>query len=68
VLLDVISANESYERTCARALRSCIILNSILRFAIYRAVLIDPLIRLLVNNGRILRALVDAICTPEPAC
>jgi menaquinone-9 beta-reductase len=57
----------TYQQMCARALRSRVVLNSILRFAIYRPVLIDALIRLSVSNGRILRALVDTICAPEPA-
>jgi geranylgeranyl reductase family protein len=57
----------TYQQMCARALRPRVMLNSILRFAIYRPVLVEPLIRLSVNKGRILRALVDTICAPEPA-
>jgi geranylgeranyl reductase family protein len=53
-----------YEQMCARALRSRQILNSLLRFAIYRPALLHPLIRLSAKNGRLLNSLVDAVCVP----
>ena len=42
-----LSANylRAYEQTCARALRPRVLLNSLLRFAIYRPALVHPLIR-----------------------
>jgi menaquinone-9 beta-reductase len=51
-----------YERACRRAFRSRIALNSLIRFAIYRPALLDPVIRLSAQNGRLLHSLVDAVC------
>ncbi len=53
-----------YERACRRAFRSRMALNSLLRFAIYRPALLDPLIRLSAKDGRLLHSLVDAVCVP----
>jgi menaquinone-9 beta-reductase len=53
-----------YERACRRAFRSRLALNSLLRFAVYRPALVDPLIRLSSKNGRVLDSLVDAVCLP----
>ena len=52
----------TYEQDCARALRPRVLLNSLLRFAIYRPALLYPLIRLSGKNGRLLNSLVDAVC------
>jgi len=51
-----------YERACRRAFRSPFALNSVLRFAVYRPALVDPLIRLFAKNQRLLDSLVDAVC------
>jgi geranylgeranyl reductase family protein len=53
-----------YERACRRAFRSRLALNSLLRFAVYRPALVDPLIRLSAKKGRVLDSLVDAVCIP----
>ncbi len=43
-------------------------LNSLLRFAIYRPALVDPLIRWSARNDRLLAQLyVDAVCVPATA-
>jgi menaquinone-9 beta-reductase len=64
-----LSANylRAYEQTCARALRPRVLLNSLLRFAIYRPALVDPLIRWSARNSRLLTTLVDAVCVPVTA-
>lgn len=51
-----------YERACGRAFRSRFALNSVLRFAVYRPALVNPLIRLFAKNGRLLDSLVHAVC------
>lgn len=53
-----------YERACRRAFRSRLALNSLLRFAVYRPALVDPLIRLSAKKKHLLDALVDAVCVP----
>jgi flavin-dependent dehydrogenase len=53
-----------YEHDCRRAFRSRLALNSLIRFAIYRPALLDPVIRLSAKNGRLLNSLVDAVCVP----
>jgi menaquinone-9 beta-reductase len=64
-----LSANflRAYEQTCARALRPRVLLNSLLRVAIYRPVLIDPLIRWSARHDRLLGALVNTVCAPATA-
>jgi flavin-dependent dehydrogenase len=64
-----LSANylRAYEQTCARALRPRVLLNSLLRFAIYRPALVHPLIRWSARNDRLLTTLVDAVCVPATA-
>jgi menaquinone-9 beta-reductase len=64
-----LSANflQSYEQTGARALRSRTMLNSLLRFAIYRPALVNPLIRWSARNNRLLGTLVNAVCVPATA-
>jgi geranylgeranyl reductase family protein len=57
----------SYEQKCNSAFRSRLALNSLIRFAIYRPALLDPLIRLSAKNGRLLNSLIDAVCLPEAA-
>ena len=61
-----LSANylRTYEQTCARTLRSRVLLNSLLRFAIYRPALVHPLIRWSARNNGLLGALVNAVCVP----
>ena len=53
-----------YERACRRAFRSRFALNSVLRFAVYRQALVDPLIRLFAKNQRLLDSLVATVCIP----
>ncbi len=53
-----------YERACRRAFRSRLVLNALMRFAVYRPALIDPFIRLSAKNGRLLNSLVNAVCLP----
>jgi flavin-dependent dehydrogenase len=53
-----------YERACRRAFRSRFALNSVLRFAVYRPALVDPLIRLFAKNQRLLDSLVGTVCIP----
>jgi geranylgeranyl reductase family protein len=59
-----LSANylRRYEVACARSFRRRTILNGLLRFAVYRPALLEPLIRLSEKNGRALSALVDRVC------
>lgn len=54
-----------YERACARAFRGRTILNALLRLAIYRPALLEPLVRCSQRNGRMLSSLVDRICRPR---
>ncbi|MGH7872113.1 MAG: NAD(P)/FAD-dependent oxidoreductase, partial [Candidatus Binatia bacterium] len=54
----------SYEQRCRATFRSRLALNSLLRFVVYRPALLDPLIRLSAQNGRLLNSLVDAVCLP----
>ena len=51
-----------YERLCRTAFRSRLALNGLLRFAIYRPSLIEPLIRFSAKNNRVLNSLVGAVC------
>src|SRR5512135_402184 len=53
-----------YERHCSTSFRSRLALNALLRFAVYHPALVDPLIRLSANHGRLLDSLVDAVCVP----
>jgi flavin-dependent dehydrogenase len=54
-----------YERACRRAFRSRFALNSVLRFAVYRPALVNPLIRLFEKNEALLDSLVATVCTPS---
>jgi menaquinone-9 beta-reductase len=54
----------SYERACRRVFRSRLVLNSLLRVAVYRPALIEPMIRFSANNRRLLHSLVNAVCMP----
>jgi len=54
----------SYEQACARAFRSRVMLNSLLRFAVYRPALLNRLIAWSAKDNRLLGALVDAVCAP----
>ncbi|MGH7852025.1 MAG: NAD(P)/FAD-dependent oxidoreductase [Candidatus Binatia bacterium] len=56
-----------YERLCRRAFRSRLALNTLIRFAIYRPALLDPLIRLSAKNDRMLHSLVGMVCMPDAA-
>jgi flavin-dependent dehydrogenase len=60
------SANflRSYEQACARVFRSRVMLNSLLRFAVYRPALLNRLIAWSAKDNRLLGALVDAVCAP----
>ena len=53
-----------YERACRCAFRSRMALNVLLRFAVYRPALIEPIIRLSATHQRLLHSLVDAVCMP----
>jgi len=53
-----------YEQACARAFRSRVMLNSLLRFAVYRPTLLNRLIAWSAKDNRLLGALVDAVCAP----
>ncbi|SRR5581483_143880 len=55
-----------YEDACARAFRSRVMLNALLRFAVYRPALLDRLIAWSAKDNRLLGALVDAVCAPAP--
>ena len=61
-----LSANylRAYEQTCAPGIATARAVKFILRFAIYRPALVDPLIRWSARNGRLLTTLVDAVCVP----
>lgn len=54
----------SYELACRRAFRSRLALNSLLRFAVYRPALVEPLVRFSARNRRLLHSLVSAVCVP----
>jgi flavin-dependent dehydrogenase len=62
-----VSANylRRYEESCAHAFRRRSIVNSLLRFAMYRPALLTPLIRLSEKNSRVLSSLVDRVCQPQ---
>jgi geranylgeranyl reductase family protein len=53
-----------YEHACGRAFRSRLMLNSLLRFAVYRPALLNRLIAWSAKDNRLLGALVDAVCAP----
>jgi geranylgeranyl reductase family protein len=53
-----------YERACRRAFRSRWALNALLRFAVYRPALVEPIIRLSATQHRLLHSLVNAVCMP----
>lgn len=55
---------QSYERVCARIFRSRVMLNSLLRFAVYRPALLNRLIAWSAKDNRLLGVLVDAVCAP----
>jgi flavin-dependent dehydrogenase len=57
----------AYERACQRAFRSRLLINSFLRFAIYRPALVDHLIHWSGTNNRFLTSVVDKICLPATA-
>jgi geranylgeranyl reductase family protein len=57
----------TYEQKCAQLFRPRYALNSLIRFAIYRPALVDPLIRFLARHGRLLNSLVYAVCAPAAA-
>jgi menaquinone-9 beta-reductase len=53
-----------YEQKCKKLFRRRYALNSLIRFAIYRPALINPLIRLFAKHGHTLVSLVDMVCAP----
>lgn len=57
----------SYEQTVRRILRRRMLLNALLRFAIYRPALVHPLIRHGAGKNRWLDSLVSAVCAPKPS-
>jgi flavin-dependent dehydrogenase len=56
----------SYERRCRREFKFRRSLNMLLRHLAYRPALLAPLVRFSAKHGRLLDALVHAICTPQP--
>jgi geranylgeranyl reductase family protein len=62
------SANRlrSYERRCRRQFKLRRGLNTLLRHLAYRPALLAPLVRFSAKHGRLLDALVHAICAPNP--
>ena len=57
----------SYERRCRREFKLRRRLNLLLRHLAYRPVLLAPFVRFSARHGRLLDALVHAICAPQPA-
>lgn len=55
-----------YAQDCDRHFRRRMAVNAIMRFAVYRPAVLDPLIRLCAANGRWLDSMVDSVCAPEP--
>lgn len=55
-----------YAQDCDRHFRRRMAVNAIMRFAVYRPALLDPLIRLCAANRRWLDSLVGSVCAPEP--
>jgi geranylgeranyl reductase family protein len=53
-----------YERACGRVFRRRSILNGILRRAVYRPALLEPLIRMSSRNHAVLRSMVHSVCAP----
>jgi geranylgeranyl reductase family protein len=73
VIAEALAANDSsagflrtYEQRCIRAFRGRMSLNALLRFAVYRPALLDPLIGLLARRRGWLDTLIGAVCTPQP--
>ena len=54
-----------YEQKCNQLFRARYALNSLIRFAIYRPALLNPLIRLFAKHNRMLRLLIDTVCAPQ---
>jgi menaquinone-9 beta-reductase len=54
-----------YEQKCKELFRQRYALNSLIRFAIYRPALVNPLIRLFAKHSHALVSLVDAVCAPQ---
>ena len=57
----------SYERSCRREFKFRRGLNMLIRHLAYRPLFLAPLVRFSAKRGRLLDALVHAICTPHPA-
>jgi flavin-dependent dehydrogenase len=55
-----------YEQRSQRAFRRRLTLNSLMRFAVYRPALMDPLVRLSSRQRGLLDSLVALTCAPEP--
>jgi menaquinone-9 beta-reductase len=55
----------SYEQKFKKLFRRRYALNSLIRFAIYRPGLVNPLIRVFAKHSRALVSLVDAVCAPQ---
>jgi flavin-dependent dehydrogenase len=56
----------SYERRCHREFKLRRVLNMLLRHLAYRPALLAPFVRFSGKHGRLLDALVQAICAPQP--
>jgi menaquinone-9 beta-reductase len=56
-----------YEQKCKELFRQRYTLNSLIRFAVYRPALVNPLIRFFGRHDRLLNSLVDAVCAPATA-
>ena len=53
-----------YERACRRIFRRRSAFNSILRYAVYRPALLEPLIRYSARNRLLLNSMISAVCVP----
>lgn len=53
-----------YERACRSAFRSRAAFNALLRYAVYRPALLEPVIRLSTRNPFLLHSMVNAVCMP----
>ena len=62
-----VSRLRSYERRCRREFKLRRGLNMLLRHLAYRPALLAPLLRFSAKHGRLLDALVHAICAPQSA-
>lgn len=58
------SSMAGYERACRQMFRSRMVLNKVLRFAVYRPALLKPVIRLSSRHDFLLQPMIQAVCLP----